>query len=174
MWLTQCSGPWLPHQPLLCLSISSTHPQGSSLDLEFTTPPHPFSSLTLVPHYNKSWSFLLPTLCFLPSFPPPRLNDSMIDLKMNDDISSRQKVVASNKVGNRQPRANGFLSNQEPVSTQIALVTSTEGGASLLFRKLMTSADYFKAQCYSDSYDTSTAKRGNVSESTIWPELCAF
>lgn len=54
-----------------------------------------------------------------------------IALKMNDDISSRQKVVASNRVGNKQPRANEFLSNQEAVSTQIVLVTSAEGGASL-------------------------------------------
>ena len=50
---------------------------------------------------------------------------------MNDDISSRQKVMASNRVGNKQPRANEFLSNQEAVSTQIAVVTSAEGGASL-------------------------------------------
>lgn len=48
-------------------------------------------------------------------------------LKMNDDISSRQKVIASSRVGNKEPRANEFLSNQEPVSTQIALVMSTEG-----------------------------------------------
>ena len=80
-------------------------------------------------------------------------------LKLNDDISSRQKVVTSNRVGNKQPRANEFLSNQEAVSTQIALVTRTEGGASLHSWKLMTSADYFSPQCYADFYDRATTKR---------------
>lgn len=93
---------------------------------------------------------------------------------MNDDISSREKVTASSRVGNKQPRASDFLSNEEPVSPQIALVTSTVGGAYLLACKSMTSADYFEVQCYSDIYDTSTAKRGSVSESTVWPELCTF
>lgn len=96
---------------------------------------------------------------------------TLLTLKMNDDISGRQKVTASLRMGNTQTRANEFLSNQEPVSTQIALVMSTEGGAFLLSCRLMTSADYFKAQCYADIYDTPPAKRGNVSESTVWPEL---
>lgn len=43
--------------------------QGSSLDLAFTTPPHPSSSLTLVPHYNKSFLSLLHLL--LPAIIPP-------------------------------------------------------------------------------------------------------
>lgn len=53
-------------------------------------------------------------------------------LKMNDGISSRLNVTASSRMGNKQPGANEFLSNPEPVSIQIALVMSTEGGASLL------------------------------------------
>lgn len=48
-------------------------------------------------------------------------------LKMNDDTSGRPKVMASSRMGNKWTRANEFLSNQGPVSTQIALVMNTEG-----------------------------------------------
>lgn len=52
-------------------------------------------------------------------------------LKINNDTRAGRDY-GFNRVRNKQPQANEFLSNQKPVSTQIDLVMSTEEGPALL------------------------------------------
>lgn len=72
-------------------------------------------------------------------------------LKMNDILS---RLLSGKQTGKSQwiPKQPGA------VSTQKALVMSTEGGVSPLSWKSVTSADCLKAQCYSAISETSVAK----------------
>lgn len=61
-------GPW-PSEQFYYPIISSTHFSGLLLDLAFTTPPHPFQLLTLLPHFHKPFLSISPSL--LPAIIPP-------------------------------------------------------------------------------------------------------
>ena len=88
-------------------------------------------------------------------------------------VLQQTEAIASSRVGNMQAGANEFLSNQEPVSTQITPVTDTEGRN---LPPLLKSDDITRLVQGSVLfwYLWNVTERGNVSKSTIWLELWAF